>query len=328
MSDNMLRTFKRGIRDTQTLEAAKSFFCSPLGQLILNGNSNNRSPFQICIRDNYFNVYWNGCSVMKYRPKATHNEFTIHHKYIHGKEGKKDYLNMLPQRDTNVCDLKTNTDYAWSFRKNIVELAINGCHVPVLSEYVDSSKGNMQKEKALLKRYIESSESFLLIDLEVAFSRLNENNKHAAHRIDMAEIDYDDNNTPTLRLVEVKASSDNRLRAQLKSALMEHSDKIMYQMNIYQNFLNNEIAGITESYRLIASNMLELGFDRHMKGTAGKSATEVLQDFAARGIVDPQPHLLVLYSEQNRYVEDDHFRLLQDVIAQMYPRLRLVRVAG
>lgn len=198
----------------------------------------------------------------------------------------------------------------------------------MLSEYVDSSKGNMQKEKALLKRYIESSESFLLIDLEVAFSRLNENNKHAAHRIDMAEIDYDDNNTPTLRLVEVKASSDNRLRAQLKSALMEHSDKIMYQMNIYQNFLNNEIAGITESYRLIASNMLELGFDRHMKGTAGKSATEVLQDFAARGIVDPQPHLLVLYSEQNRYVEDDHFRLLQDVIAQMYPRLRLVRVAG
>lgn len=86
---------------------------------------------------------------MKYRPKATHNEFTIHHKYIHGKEGKKDYLNMLPQRDTNVCDLKTNTDYAWSFRKNIVEPAINGCHVPVLSEYVDSSKRQHAKRESL-----------------------------------------------------------------------------------------------------------------------------------------------------------------------------------
>lgn len=328
MTEKELRKFKRGIRNNRTLEAAKSFFCAPLGKKIIEGNSKTTNPFQICIRDNYFNIYWNGCSVMKYRPGAWKNKYTIHHKYVHGKEGKNAYLSMAARDEPQVHDLTTETHDGWSFCGNIVEPAINGCAVPVLNDYVDKSDGNNLKEKALLKLYLERAERPFLIDLEVAFSRLNENNKPVADRIDMAEIVYDEKMAPVLRLVEVKASDDSRLRAQATSALREDPKKIMYQMNLYQNFLRYEMTSITESYRLIASNMLELGFDNYMKGLADRSATEVLQDFAKRGVVDPKPHLLVLYSEQDRYVEDTHFQLLQEMIAQKYPPLRHVCVNG
>lgn len=326
MPEKERRKFNRGIRNGQTIEVAKSFFCSPLGRKIMEGSQKSTRPFQICIRDNYFNIYWNGCSVMKFIPGARKNKYTIHHKYVHGKGGENAYLSMDQDRESQLNDLTIENHTGWSFYGDIVEPAINGCEVPVLKEYVDKSDGNRLKEKALLKLYLESDERPFLIDLEVAFFRMNEENKPVADRIDMAEIVYDEKGTPVLRLVEVKASDDSRLRAQVPIALKESPKKIMYQMNLYQNFLNNEMTSIVESYRRIASNMLELGFDHYMKGLGDRSATDVLQDFFERGVVDPKPHLLVLYSEQDRYVEDAHFQRLKEVIAQKYPPLRHVCV--
>lgn len=263
--------------------------------------------------------------MMKYRPGALKNRYTIHDKYVNGKEGKNAYLSMMPHGGTQVHDLTIETHREWSFCERIVKPVIDGSTEHVLNKYVDKSNGNRLKEKALLKLYLESAERPFLIDLEVAFTRLNEKNKPVADRIDMAEIFYNEEMTPVLRLVEVKASDDSRLRAQ--TALKDDPKKIMHQMNLYQNFLDKEMKSITDSYKRIAINMLELNFANYMKGIADKSATDILQDFAKRGVVDERPHLLVLYSEQDRYVEDEHFKRLQEMIAEDYPPLRLVRVS-
>lgn len=166
-----------------------------------------------------------------------------------------------------------------------------------------------------------------MLDLEVAFSRLNDDGKLVADRIDMAEVVYDVNDVPVLRLVEVKASDDARLRARGNDdAKLDEKNKIMHQMNIYREFIKNEGVEIQKSYRNVAKNMLSLGFDKYLAGSGGKSSSEILKDFAERGIVDQMPHLLVLYVQENNYVIDAHFQRLKRVIAEKYPPLRLVNV--
>jgi hypothetical protein len=72
--------------------------------------------------------------------------------------------------------------------------------------------------------------------------------------------------------------------------------------------------------------MLEFGFGDYMAGLGQRTASEVLLDFAKRGIVDPKPHLLILFAEADRYVKDQHFQLLQKLIAEKYPPLRHIHV--
>lgn len=330
MTDLAPKEFTRGINNKRALERAESFFSSSLGKKLLSGRADGYNPFQICIRNNYFNIYWNGCSVLNFRPNATKNTYTIHDKYVHGKNGSSSYLALDPREEMVVNDLTTSTCKGWSFFNNIIEPLIKGENVSLLDEYASKGTDDNPTEKSLLKSYLESDDRPFLMDLEVAFSRIGQskagNPKPVADRIDMAEVVYDDNNTPILKLVEVKASDDSRLRANDLNVLTEHPKKIVYQMNLYQNFIDTEESRIEMSYRVVAKNMLKFGFDKFMRGLGDKSATEVLNDFAERGIVDSRPHLLVLAEKEDGYVKDQHFETLQRIMRERQWQLRTVLV--
>ncbi len=321
------RDFKRGIDKKRALENAEVFFASPLGQKILSARHGERNPFHVCIRDNYFNIYWNGCSVLKFSPNASKNVYTIHHKYVHGENGKADtYLSLESNGQVMIDDLSTGTRNGWSFVKDIIDPAIEIGNIPLLEKYASKSDDERPKEKALLKSYLEGEKRPFLLDLEIAFSRLNGESKPVADRIDMAEIVYDENGTPVLKLVEVKAFDDPRLRANREDDLRSHEKKIMCQMNLYQQFIHDEELKIQRSYRTVAANMLKFGFDKFMNGLGSQSASEVLRDFLTRGVVDSKPHLLVLTDKKDRDEAGQQFQRLQKVIAEKYPALRLIQV--
>ena len=329
MSKGEPKKFNRGIFDKKILERARAFFQSPLGKKILEENSGDVNPFQICLRynygenTNYFNIYWNGCSVLKCTLRVlTNNNYIIDNKYVHGKKGDLS-LYPVPREKTqlhNLTDLITETREDWSFYRDVIKQPER-----VFEEYVNRSDGKSKKEKTLLKQYLDEVEDSFLIDLEVAAPR---NIIGRLIDIDMAEIVYDEKMTPVLRLVEVKPSDVDDLRARDRETLMTHPDKIMRQMERYQEFLDKEKDNVRDSYRLVADNMLDLGLDKYMKGMAGRSATEILEDFKERGVVDPKLHLLVLYSERDKTFEERHLERLREEIEQKYAPLRYVRVKG
>lgn len=332
MTKAKTREFKRGIDKQDALEGAKVFFSSPLGKRILTARHkhNGSNPFHVCIRNNYFNVYWNGCSVLKFSPNARDkNTFKIHDKYVHENSKASSYLSLEPKLQLSIDDLTTITRKDWSFVRDIISPACdkNG-DIPCLEKYASRKDDKSPKEKSLLKSYLGKEKPFLL-DLEVAFTRLNDELKPVADRIDMAEVVYV-NNAPALRLVEVKASDDSRLRARDPKVLIKSPKKIMHQMERYQKFIHDENSPddlrIQKSYRNVAANMLKLGFAEYMVGIGERTAAEVLQDFAERGVVDSRPHLLILAEKENGYVTDKHFKFLQKSIGEKYPELRMIFV--
>ncbi len=297
-----MRIFSRGISDERILNKAKDFFSTEIGQKLINSKKDGKPVFNICIRDNYFNIYWNGCSVLKYSPNATKNTYQIHKKYIFKDANveEKDYINLSPE-------LKFEN---WDFSDAIIANAQNG-EIPLVNDYV---KG----EKEDIKNYILRENPFLL-DLEVAFTRERsiretENSKldFVADRIDMARIDLLPSGEPILRLVEVKRAQDSRLRS-------EKIPEIMDQMERYQTFIDSEIDNIKKSYRVVANNMLELGLDANMAGIGSKTAKDILQEFSQSPAVDERPHLLVIGEKQELSGNVDHWQKLKELFAERYP---------
>jgi len=331
MGEKATRIFKRGLSKSNVIEKTRDLFSGPLGKNILKGSPKQPSPFQVCIRDNYLNVYWNGCSVLKFSPNATKNVYMIHDKYVREKRGKSKYLSLEDSGGSPLEDLTAREHKDWSFLKEIVEPALNGKIPPSLEEYATKKTNGGLTEKGLLKVYLETKRPFLL-DLEVAFTRIGRAEdgepRPVADRIDVAEIVYDEKDNPILRLVEVKTSDDSRLRAQELENLRNDSKKIMHQMGLYQDFLNNEEGAIRDSYRTVASNMHDLGFGDYMNGLGERTATEVLRDFSKRGEVDPRPHLLVLYAQKDKCFENKHLERVQQLIMEKYPPLRYICVGN
>lgn len=268
MEEVQMRCFRRGL-DAEVEKAAKVFFSSNIGKKIIDASYRGRPSFQVCIRDNYLNVYWHGCSVLKYEPIP--EQFSIHHKYVDASQsqGENEHYVAL---DFSGNDLLFGD---WSFFKKIIEPAYGG-NIPCLEKYC-ASKG----EKSKLSTYIDR-EKPLLMDLEIAFARQNNRSGKkrffVADRVDMAELVIE-GNSPMLRLVEVKLATDPRLRS-------ESEPEIMTQMGYYREFLRSQKPNILNSYMTIAQNYKVLGITQ-LDG-------EMLKRFIERPEIHPEPHLLVL----------------------------------
>lgn len=268
MEEKQIRLFRRGL-DAEVEKAAKGFFTSGIGKEIVEAKHGGRPAFQVCIRDNYLNVYWRGCSVLRYEPLP--EQFTIHLKYVKGSqsEGKNDHYIPLAFSGNDLLSGD------WSFSREILEPACSG-HIPCLAPYSDR-----QIEKRNLAAFIEL-EKPLLMDLEVAFARRNDRTEKkrlfVADRIDMAELVIE-GESPMLRLVEVKLAADPRLRS-------EGEPEIMKQMGYYREFLRTQMSKILDSYLTVAQNYKALGFT-HLDG-------ELLKRFIERPDLHPEPHLLIL----------------------------------
>lgn len=288
-------SFKRGLK--QDVEAAaKTFFSSSIGKDIVEARYNGRPAFQICIRHNYLNVYWRGCSVLRYEPVS--EKFAIHHKYVDTKKHLKSQILYVPLAFLGH-DLQFD---GWSFSREILDHA-HSESIPCLTDYCDP-----KSEKSMLSAYI-TRENPLLMDLEVAFARRNDrpDKKRAfvADRIDMAELVISEE-VPELRLVEVKLATDPRLRS-------ETEPKIMEQMGYYREFIKSQESSILNSYRTIARNYKALGISR--------PGDEVLEQFTKQPKLHPEPHLLVLGTEdQLDGRKNNHWAILLELFEEKgYP---------
>lgn len=282
MSLEIKDDFKRGL-DDHALSNVKTFLNSDVGHMIVTDPN-----FQICIRNNYINVYWNGCSILKYSPlEKEDKQYLIHAKYIDNNGGET----YVPMKFNGNDLLRTEK----SFIKDIIKKPQEQ-----LLKYIEKS-GKKSGEKKHLATYLTSSmpKPFVL-DLEVAFARrrepseiLGSKRKYVANRIDLAQID----DNLRLRLIEVKIDYDSRLKSK-----EEGKQEVVRQMSYYQDFINSEGTRknkIIESYKLIAKNYMDLGLCHKFPDIGNKNSEQVLNEFAKNGTLDPNPYLLIVETGKN-----------------------------
>jgi hypothetical protein len=298
MTTKAPKPFVRGIEQKNILNKAADFFNCPMGRELIEARYKHLPVFDICVRENYFNVYWKGCSVLEFNPNArnTDRRFRIHYKYINGEKPEwedqwvkpKDPYVGLTLNDAGA--LTFEPEKGWSFRTQIIENAKAGS-IPYVKEYTRSKK--QPGEKVLLNRYIQKNRP-LLIDLEVAFSRRRtpkeiEQSKtkrpFVADRIDLAEIDFSNPAKPVLKMIEAKRARDSRLASR-------GEPEVIAQMVNYQNFIDTSYEDILKSYQRVARNMLELGIVEN-RSADGCDSVKVVEAFAERTLYE-KPQLLIL----------------------------------
>jgi hypothetical protein len=293
------KSFYRGLR-SGTFKEMDRFFHTPVGRAILETKFQDKPVFQVCLRDNYLNVYWRGCSVLRYEPDARENTFIIHRKYTEAKGTHiktNEYIRLMPSEGDR--DLVRDSN-GWRFIENVIEPASRG-GIPLIKEY---AKG----EKAGIHDYLLKKQPFLL-DLELGFTRRRTDNemKHGvremvADRMDMARVVLN-GGTPVLQLVEVKLDTNNCLRSNTEPRILD-------QMERYQDFITRQGRAIMASYRSVADIYLRLGFFKRMPPLAGLRAEVILKTFMEKGELDQKPYLLVLGKKDNLVGRMDHYKRL------------------
>jgi len=294
----MIKQFKRGI-DKAHIKIAKAFFEeSSVGKAICEGVK--QGDLYVCIRENYFNVYRNGCSLLKYSPNASKHKFLIHKKYWDGNvEGiplsGKYYLSL------KLEDGKENTQI---YIESIIKKPNRK-----LEEYLFSKNKSGDSEKELLQAYLKS-ESPCLMDLETAFSckttKQGGKRDTVAKRVDLATLEKRGSQT-VLFLTEAKVVSDTRLTAE------QGDPEVINQLKTYEAFLTKEKDNIFSSYKRIAENYIEIFPD-----LLGDKERELMSSFLVDGGLAGKPTLLLLAkngdikSSLQDNKKRDHYGILND----------------
>lgn len=274
----MPEKFKRGL-DQKWLDSVKVFLDSGPGQLMAKYKDSKGHSYQICIRDNYLNIYWKGCSIVKYNPRARNIFYETHMKYLGHKSNSYAKLEM---RDNDL-------------RYKQVSLMKD-----ILTDPDKAVEGYVVGEKAATIGYIRNMNPRpFLLDLEIAFRRERDSGeitetgrKYVSDRIDVAEIIIMDGK-PLLRLVEIKLDSDSRIRA------MNQRPEVLKQMKRYKDFIQREKTAIRDSYRAIAGNYIELDLTHKFPTLNRINAKEILEDFSKCGEICDDPLLLVIGTKEN-----------------------------
>lgn len=279
-----MANFKRGL-SPDTLPVVKEFFFNTdVGKMIKDMND-----LDICIRDNYINIYKEGCSLLKYSPNDGNRAYEIHHKYISEPvEGRKYVYLDLKEGDLVSQDGKV------SFIRDVLEKPN-----PYLRSYLsDSGKVG---EKHAISAYLRSTNPRpFLLDLEIAYTEKDpDDGGSSAPRIDMACIDPVKNE---LLLIEVKIGGDPRVRLSKAHINKQDRDKddaefrVVEQMEKYKKFIYEQDTikkNITKSYRTVANNYIDLELNSRFPGIESFSGKKILEDFGLEGKINPDPYLLL-----------------------------------
>jgi|GEM_PF-2224017 len=271
----MSKKFKRGIAG-KSIEFAKKFFEeTDAGRAICDGVE--KGELIACIRNNYFNVYRNGCVLLEFKPNASKHKFLVHKKYW-PREPHKDIRRSGVKLSLNLDD---NNTHAQTYINDIIENPNEN-----LEKYLTSKNKKVESEKELLQAYL-TAEKPCLIDLEVAFSCKNTKAEakrdFVAKRIDLAVLEKSDSGV-TLRFIEAKVVSDSRLKAKIKDP------EVIEQLKLYDDFLNREPEAILESYKIIAKNYV-YNFSYLIPKKEDRS---LMKGFYLNGELDEKPSLLLL----------------------------------
>lgn len=278
--------FKRGL-SLDALQSVKALLDTEIGQRI-----KEESKLNICIREDYVNIYCNGSSILKFTPCI--DRYEIHYKYT--KEPKSgNYLAL----NLECGDLVVGN---FSLSKLLISPE---CYI---GDYVCG-------EKEHLARYLSSEKSPTIIDLEVAYTckQKGKNGRgYVAKRIDLAVIE---NNK--LQLIEVKIDTDSRLRSK-----KDGDQEILEQMKSYREFIASESANIIQSYKTIAQNIIDLDLVHKMGGTP-KFTVDNLQAFIRNEeCLALEPVLLVVETGKSKIGRNgiDHWdRLLSQLDKLGFP---------
>lgn len=250
--------FKRGL-SSKPLQKVKEFLETEIGQCFKNNNC-----FQICIRDEYINVYYNGCSILKFTPNT--DKYEIHYKYT--KEPKsKLYIEL---------------------KRNANDLVVNNFRLNDLLKKPETYIGPyFCGEKKYLTQYLRSDQAPAIIDMEVAYTctaTRSVKRNYVAKRIDLATIE---NNK--LRLIEVKIDTDSRLRSE-----KDGDQEILGQMGSYRDFIKDQTPNIISSYKTVAQNIIELDLIHKMGGNPKFTLDNLSAFIASKDCLEPDPVLLVV----------------------------------
>lgn len=290
-----MRSFKRGLFDSKAREDVKRFLDSETGAMIKADDK-----YQVSIRENYINIYYCGCSLLKYEPlKGKTGKYSIHSKYVSDRSSDA-YVTLEESDNDLIFDCNGETV---SFRSDVL---MNPKRVA----------GYIRGEKEHLAKYVMSQKPFLL-DLEVAFTRevpLHErkNPKRAfvANRIDMAVINSDFK----LQMIEVKIDSDGRLRSEV-----DGKQEVLKQMRYYKTFLADELENIKSSYQQIAKDYLALGLAGKFHPVNAMDPAQILERFAEKVSIDAEPYLLIIDTGANMIGKQqvDHYARLSNQLTNL-----------
>ena len=274
--------FKRGLQP-DALEKIGVFLKSGVGhEIIKNENC------LICIRNNYINVYYHGCSLLRYKPLAPEKQFLIHHEYLpqQNKDKKKPYISLK----FDFHDLKDGEGK--SFIEDVMRKPSES-----LKRYT-GKKG----EKRAIADYLRE-EKQLGVDLEVAFERKRDKAEligkirpKIADKIDLAIINGDG----MLQLLEVKMDYDSRLKSK-----EDGRQKVLIQMKHYQEFIEGKEKVILESYKTVVQNYIALTLFKKLSHDSETETERRLKQFLVNPRVDKKPCLLIIETGANmkgRYV--------------------------
>jgi len=302
------KIFNRGL-DENTLPRIIAFLRQECHKQI----TENLGKYQLCIRHNYINIYSNGCSLLKCNPNDPQKELLVHYKYLN--DSKDNYDKKSPYVP---WDVNTKINFNWG----------------KIKFYTDKAK-----EKSEIAKYLEAQKDkrrFLLLDLEVAFARnrdsdeIKEETKRelVADRIDMACI-YLKNGNPILRLIEVKLTDDARLKSD-QAVKPYIKPKIIKQMQHYQKFIEIQRSNITNSYKKVAENYLELITqniirENYFSSIDGLNPKDILNKFRSNPQIDEKPYLLLLGENilTNGRNGQNHWQKLLELFKNKYPEPEL-----
>lgn len=278
-----VKVFERGITNSKANDSCKKFFRSPLGkQLIAHPDLN------ICIRENYINIYCNGNNILKFKPNARINTFLIHRKYA-GETKTSDYIKLdYSENDFyNITDLTYKKK--WSLKKNLLE------NPSELKRLFSDRVG----EKTATDKYLKKKNPYLL-DLEIAFSRevtdSDRNKKHykkdiIADRIDMLTINT--TKIPKLIFTEIKLAKNPELRSETKPDILDQIDR-------YTDFIKNSRKQIRKSYRTVAENILDYNIFNN-NNAFKKVLTLIVAD---KFDIEDCPNLLIISNATDKTVKE------------------------
>jgi hypothetical protein len=199
----------------------------------------------VAIRDEYINIYFQGCSLFKisYKEQLV---LETHYKYLVRPIANHPYVAWVGDSPA-IGDL-------------IDEVFVNVFDVEVLKR---SSSSFAQPEKTGLHKILKCNGN--VIDVEVALSPEPEGDaytadasiegRRAADRIDFAAIQKRDGK-PCIVFFEAKRFENKELRSET------HEPRVIEQAKRYKDFIDKHLLDFRRSYGRVCKNLLDLGLPR------------------------------------------------------------------
>jgi len=270
--------FARGLNEP-ALESAAQFLSEGIGRDLLA-----RKDFQVFIRNNYIDFYWNGCRILSYKPLAAKNKYCVNSAYMLGlnaQEAKKNISLKYSGDDLTYNDV--------SFRERILD-DTKQCLGPWVKGKGHDAEREKKGEKELLYQYWESNPQFCFLDVEIAFSVKSGVARPRADRLDFAYLEPE---SKKLVLVEAKVDTDSRLRS--KAGI----PPVVAKVKLYKQFLCDQEENLVHSYKRIIQNVLHLELaSRFCPGLTQMDARHRLETLVTDLSVQLTPRLLVFRSKK------------------------------